>query len=284
MNYIKSISWLVGMSIASSILATPVFSQKKRSEKANNVKNIRYEVANRYFVKNSVPDGNFVYKLTNQVDFDKLFGAATVMGNAGKPTPIDFSKSVVLTVISEKSVFNTAILLERLIISPENKLNISYQIEKSKEASSMSTRVPLILIIDKKYDLDFTVSMEGEEVTYKLANRYFVKNNVENGLFYLTNVTTEEQFNSYFGAAAVMGEGGIPTQINFETEAIIGIIYPLTKSLPQLKIEQVIKKEGEIQILYSADIVDEGENWRELLILILDKNTEAKVIFTEIKR
>ena len=54
---------------------------------------VAFEVAKNYFFKNNqvIPE---YPKIVSEEEFNKLFGMATTMGEDGKPTAIDFTRTV----------------------------------------------------------------------------------------------------------------------------------------------------------------------------------------------
>ncbi len=64
------------------------------------------------------------------------------------------------------------------------------------------------------------------DIPYKVAERYFIKNNT--GKTPPTVITTEKEFESYFGCAAVMGKNGMPTIIDFDRQYVISVTVPST--------------------------------------------------------
>lgn len=272
----------IGLLLITVVLSSSCWSQKVKNDKKE--KKVNYQMAERYFIKNSIPDGNFIYKLSSQQEFESYFGEATVMGKNGKPTVIDFSTSFVIAVINEKSTNKVSFKSIGLTISKDGKLKLTYTKEVSEVSSSVTTRVPLIMIVSKKYNKELTANIVGNAISFKIADNYFVNNTVDNQLIYLPNISDDEQFNTYFGPAAVMGENGLPSDINFEKEYATAIIYPSTNELPNLKVESVTNNNGVITVLYSAKQVEPGEKWREGTILILDKKDVGKMEFIELKK
>lgn len=112
---------------------------------------IPYTVAERYFVKNSVESGLKTLKITSKEEFDKYFGAATVMGENGTPTAIDFSNQFVIAIINAESNKTEDISLKSLT-QVDNKLKVDYKITTQDDTKSYISRLSLILIVDKKYD------------------------------------------------------------------------------------------------------------------------------------
>ena len=109
---------------------------------------IPYIVARRYFVKNDYQkQDSFNPMITNQTQFDSIFGMAPIMGN--KPTPIDFSTQYVLFVIGELTQMKTEIIP----ISLQQQHGIILFNYKTVEGEqTMATIQPaLIVVLDKKY-------------------------------------------------------------------------------------------------------------------------------------
>lgn len=97
-------------------------------------------------------------------------------------------------------------------------------------------------------------STSEKTVSYKEALRYFVKNDVKE--YSPRIITSEAEFTRYFGMATVMGEGGMPTPVNFDKENVIAIILPETNKDTEIKIES-IKKLGE-KIVVSYKVITSG--------------------------
>ncbi len=89
-------------------------------------------------------------------------------------------------------------------------------------------------------------STSEKTISYKEALRYFVKNDVKE--YSPRIITSEAEFTRYFGMAPVMGEGGMPTPVNFDKENVIAIILPETNRDTDIKIER-IKKQGEKMVV-----------------------------------
>ncbi len=71
-----------------------------------------------------------------------------------------------------------------------------------------------------------TTAAPTEEIPYVIANRYFVRNDIDR--LPTNKITTQEQFDSLFGMATVMGADGRPTPIDFDTQYVIAIEEPVT--------------------------------------------------------
>lgn len=145
------------------ILATSCKSNSKISDKNTD---IDFIVAKNYYVKNSVETIDNP-KIETLDDFKKIFGMATLQGDEGKPTEIDFDNQFVIAVVMPPS--NTEIILTPVSLSNnnENKLEFTYSIQKGVEQTH-TIKPCLIIIVDKKYNADVVLVekvIENEEVT-----------------------------------------------------------------------------------------------------------------------
>ena len=123
----------------------------KTSESAE--QDIPYTIADRYFVNNTYKDGDLKNsKITTMERFDELFGIATIMGPDGKPTPIDFSRQYVLTVIGELSDRGAEISPVSLKQRADTIL-FRYKITEGEKSMAI-TRPMLLIIVDNKYQGD----------------------------------------------------------------------------------------------------------------------------------
>ena len=104
-------------------------------------KEIKYTQVINYFVFNSATDVPALIKTEEM--FDSYFGAAAFMGKNGMPTPIDFSKEVVIAVVLPETFCPTTITPVRLT-QKEKKLIFYYSV-KEDFPTSYTTR-PCLLI------------------------------------------------------------------------------------------------------------------------------------------
>ncbi len=115
----------------------------------NELKNIDFKIAKNYFVNNTI-DSISNPLIETQSTFDSIFGMATVMGEDGKPTAIDFSKQVVIAVMVPETEFITSIIPSRISKNKEDKIIFSYIIEQGQKTTY--TMVPSCILIISKDD------------------------------------------------------------------------------------------------------------------------------------
>lgn len=119
-------------------------------------------------------------------------------------------------------------------------------------------------------------------VPYTSAQHYFVRNDVE-GLP-PTEITTRDEFDKYFGMAAVMGPGGMPTEIDFNKYFVVCLTMPPTDRAADLSVESLRRtKSGELELRYK---LRQGEKRsytiRPLILLMVDKKYQMPVRLEEI--
>ena len=126
-----------------------------------------------------------------------------------------------------------------------------------------------------------------QEVPYTVLDHYFFKNGQP--LPQDPKVDTAEDFATYFGAAAVMGEGGMPTPIDWAHEFVIAVVYPVIDIATELAPESLIREDGELIFTYT-ETVGEQQSWsmQPMLLIKVDRKYEAadvrldrKVLTTE---
>lgn len=110
---------------------------------------IPYTIGNRYFVNNTVKPGTFTQEITTQEAFDELFGMATIMGEGGTPTPIDFSKQYVIGIINESTDDQVELTVANLV-KKNGEIILSYN-KKGGVKPGEAVRYCMIVIVDKKY-------------------------------------------------------------------------------------------------------------------------------------
>ena len=116
-----------------------------------------------------------------------------------------------------------------------------------------------------------------QEVPYTVLDHYFFKNGQP--LPQDPKVDTAEDFATYFGAAAVMGEGGRPTPIDWAHEFVIAVVYPVIDIATELAPESLIREDGELVFTYT-ETVGEQQSWsmRPMLLIKVNRKYEGKAV------
>jgi hypothetical protein len=122
--------------------------------------NINFKEATNYFVKNDYKDSNLhCFVLSNQISFDSIFGMATVMGNDGKPTPIDFSKENIIALIGQLTDIKTTLKIKSLN-KKDNSFVLNYEFSEGEKESSTIRPLQLI-VVDKTIQGDIILSRQN---------------------------------------------------------------------------------------------------------------------------
>lgn len=121
-------------------------------------KDIPYEVAHNYFVRNDVSEP-VPSKIASQEAFDRYFGMAAFMGKKGQPTPIDFEKQFAIAVVLSETNHSTELKAGKLT-DDGAKLIFTYHADVAPEENTW-TQVPVLLIfVDRQFERD-SVEVNG---------------------------------------------------------------------------------------------------------------------------
>ena len=126
-------------------------SQQSAAEKRaamNAAETVPYTVMNNYFLKNNVRDISFPM-ISDEQEFNGLFGEATTMGPEGTPTPVDFSKEQVIAIVLPETDVATEIKPVRLDRTAE-ELKMYYTVVRG-EKTTYTMRPILLVKISNKY-------------------------------------------------------------------------------------------------------------------------------------
>lgn len=119
-------------------------------------------------------------------------------------------------------------------------------------------------------------AVSGEKVSYKVANRYFVKNNVDGAV--PAKITTQQDFDKYFGAAAVMGKDGLPTTIDYSKEFVVAIALPETNKNTEIVPSKIRSNSGALNVYYHVKEGTPGSySIRPFQLLIVSKKYDGNV-------
>ena len=95
-------------------------------------------------------------------------------------------------------------------------------------------------------------AVSKETVNYKEVKNYFYRNDAPKGE-QLLKLTTQVEFDRYFGAAAFMGKNGQPTLIDFKKDFVIAKILPETNRSIEIKDIKLAKSSnGHLTFSYST--------------------------------
>lgn len=139
---------------------------------------VPYTIAQGYFVRNDV-DSLPLNRIITREQFDSAFGMATVMGENGKPTPIDFDRQFVIAVDVPVTDRITSIIPESLEFVPApqkpssvqakivagSNIEFTYKVQIGA-SQSFSTHPVLILVVDRRYDAPVVLHRLTSSLSY----------------------------------------------------------------------------------------------------------------------
>lgn len=111
---------------------------------------IPYTIAQNYFVKNTV-EAIENPKIETDAVFNSYFGAATTMGNNGKPTAVDFTKEFAIAIVLPKTDNATTIQPVALKKDVNHSLVFEYKVAVG-DKQSYTSRPFLLVLVDKKWE------------------------------------------------------------------------------------------------------------------------------------
>ena len=160
---------------------------------------VPFTVAEHYFF-NKGQDIPVNPKITSEELFKQLFGMATVMGENGKPTEIDFSKQFVLAVVLPVTDINTEITPVK-VEEKGDTLFYHYDV-KTGEKQSFSIQPLSIIILDKKYENKeiFLINQQAMEENMKEVQAYLK----ECGAFFIATADGDQPRVRAFGVSEII--------------------------------------------------------------------------------
>lgn len=109
-----------------------------------------FVVAQNYFVKTTVEAiGN--PKIETEAAFNSYFGAATTMGNNGKPTAVDFTKEFAIAIVLPKT--DNATTIQPVALKKEANYSLVFEYKVAVgDKQSYTSRPCLLVLVDRKLD------------------------------------------------------------------------------------------------------------------------------------
>lgn len=126
-----------------------------------------------------------------------------------------------------------------------------------------------------------TKSSDKEDIPFTVAKNYFVNNTIKN----IDNpkITSQDQFNKIFGAAATMGTGALPTKIDFTKQYVIAVAKPESEYNTVVTPVSLQKDNDHLIFTYK---VKQGEKqsytMRPCLIIIVNNTYNRDIVLKEI--
>ena len=124
--------------------------------------------------------------------------------------------------------------------------------------------------------LAFSCAPSGN-VSYEVVKNYFFRNDAS--VPSSPKITSQEQFDSLFGAAAFMGKDGRPTTVDFDRQFVIAVVLPETDTETTLEPLSLTRSGGELTFTYGKK--ENGKvsyTMRPLLLVAVDRSDETATV------
>ena len=98
----------------------------------------------------------------------------------------------------------------------------------------------------------YSLSKKGAKpIPYTTLENYYVRNDVDCSKLQRLIIDNEQDFNGYFGPAAIMG--GMPTDINWKKQYVIAVLLPETNRPTMVTPMEVKQSPGNIIFKYQVN-------------------------------
>jgi len=116
-----------------------------------------------------------------------------------------------------------------------------------------------------------------KDVPFIEAHNYFVRNDAP--LPAPQKITSQEEFERYFGMAAFMGKDGQPTAIDFGKQFVLPVVLPVTDVETEIVPTQLLCQGDTLFYTYEVRL-GEAIRYRiqPLSIIVVDKQYEDKIL------
>lgn len=121
-----------------------------------------------------------------------------------------------------------------------------------------------------------------DPIPFEVAHGYFINYSVK-GKITESKIETQARFDKIFGSAAVMGEDGLPTKIDFTKQYVIAVVKPDTqKETNLIPLSLQDNRDGKIIFTYGIKIGKIHTYISSpLLLIIVDKDHNGNIVINE---
>lgn len=149
----------------------------------------------------------------------------------------------------------------------------------------MMTLLVAIVLVTGSCSMTGKIESDAVLVEYTELQNYFVNNTIETKSVMRKVFKNEQQFDEFFGKAAVMGTDGEPTPVNFKTQYVLAVIMPETFYSTGVYPVSVLKNGNSLIFNYK---VDKGQKMSYTIVpfvaVALDRpvtDTQLEIYFNE---
>lgn len=131
-----------------------------------------------------------------------------------------------------------------------------------------------------------TVQTQGlfraaNSVPFEQARGYFVVNTLDNKQVESLKITTQNEFDAYFGSAATMGKSGLPTKIDFDKQFVVAIIGQVTDKTTSFDVVSFKDKVQFVEFIFEVHTSDQTQSYsiHPYTMLVVDKKYDKDIRF-----
>lgn len=116
-----------------------------------------------------------------------------------------------------------------------------------------------------------------KEVPFIEAHNYFVRNDAP--LPAPEKISSQKEFDLYFGMAAFMGKDGQPTAIDFSKQFVLPVVLPVTDVKTEITPKQLLCQGDTLFYTYEVRLGDSiSYSIQPLSIIVVDKLYDDKIL------
>lgn len=149
-------------------------------------------------------------------------------------------------------------------------MNIMKTIETMKKTNKLNLKAMVLSAFAVILAVCSSCNTSEKAIGYSEVENYFLRNDVTD--YSPRVITTSEEMRQYFGMAAVMGPGGMPTSVDFDKENVIAIVEPQTDRDTELKIESIKRQEGGMVVTYKVVVSGDSRSYQTVPCLLVKVN------------
>lgn len=146
------------------------------------------------------------------------------------------------------------------------------RVEKKLAGSILMAIVSVIFIASCA--CKHTCTSGKKSVEYTIAHNYFFNNDAR--IPTDPKVTDSKTFNKLYGMAATMGKNGIPTNIDFNKQFVIGVVLPITNKQTKIIPGKLVKRNNELEFTYKIKRGSTmSSSMQPMLLIVVDRKYET---------
>ena len=153
--------------------------------------------------------------------------------------------------------------------------------------SHLATALVTITLLATACSSTSKIENQAYPIYFDEMYNYYVLNTIEDKQEKHLFINNQQEFDRYFGAAAVMGPNGRPTPVDFKTQYVVAIVMPTTNRATTVSVHDVAMTGNTVVISYRVKKEEKlGYYIRPFTLVALDKppvDSQLAFIFKKTK-